>query len=57
MYSPIVISPPPPNPVMALMMSSPSILWEMEQPKHPTMNANVDTKKHILRPNMSESRP
>jgi hypothetical protein len=57
MHLPIVISPPPPKPVTALIMSSPSILCEMEQPKQPIMKASVDTKKHILRPNMSENRP
>jgi hypothetical protein len=38
-------------------MSSPNILCEIEQPKQPSMKASVDTKKHILRPNMSENRP
>lgn len=33
------------------------MVWDTEQPKQPTMKAMVETKKQILLPNMSESRP
>ncbi|KAL2149006.1 hypothetical protein VTH82DRAFT_1692 [Thermothelomyces myriococcoides] len=51
------MSPPPPKPVRARMMSSISILSATEQPKQPVMNVTVDMKKQIQRPNMSENRP
>lgn len=54
---PIVISPPPPNPVRPLITSSCRMVWDTEHPMQPTMKAMVETKKHILLPNMSESRP
>jgi hypothetical protein len=57
MHSPIVISPPPPNPVTARIMLSVNMLSATEQPKQPTIKATVEIKKHIRRPNMSEKRP
>jgi hypothetical protein len=57
MHLPIVINPPPPNPVTARIMSSISMLSATEQPKHPIIKVTVDMKKQIRRPNMSENRP
>lgn len=51
------MSPPPPKPANARMMSSISMLSATEQPKQPIINVTVDIKKHIRRPNMSENRP
>jgi hypothetical protein len=53
----MVISPPPPNPVTALMTMSVSMVSATEHPKQPIMKVTVDMKKHIRRPNMSENRP
>lgn len=54
---PIVISPPPPKPVNALIQFKSIISPATPQPKHPREKVAVDTKKHTLRPKMSEKRP
>jgi len=53
----MVMSPPPPKPVNARIITSCNMVCAAEQPKHPVMKVIVDTKKHILLPNMSENRP
>jgi len=51
------MSPPPPNPVKALIMTSENMVGAAAQPKQPAMKVTVETKKHTLLPNMSENRP
>lgn len=57
MRLPIVISPPPPNPVTARMMLRLNILSAIAHPRQPIPKVIVEMKKHIRRPNMSEKRP
>ena len=53
----MVINPPPPSPVSALMSTSESMLGARAQPRHPAMKTAVQAKKHDLRPRASERRP
>lgn len=53
----MVISPPPPNPVKARMMSSVNMFGATAQPKQPSMKVIVDTRKQTRLPKMSENRP
>ena len=53
----MVMSPPPPKPVKALMRTSMIMLDATAQPRHPSMKVTVDTKKHTRLPKMSEKRP
>ena len=55
--SPMVISPPPPTPVRHLIALRKKIVLAAAQPRHPNIKVTVDTKKQVLRPNMSENRP
>jgi hypothetical protein len=54
---PMVIKPPPPKPVNALMEFNKITLFARPHPKQPTANVDVAMKKQGLRPNMSETRP
>ena len=51
----MVIKPPPPRPVNPLIRIRAVMFVETEQPKQPSMNVKVETKKHILLPNISEN--
>jgi hypothetical protein len=53
----IVISPPPPRPVRALIKFSVTTSGARPHPKHPSRNVAVATKKQVRRPKMSENRP